>query len=105
MSLDLRYIHNRLTKKGFKIEKEGKSDIYCRFYINGEIMTQVRSKAGGHSRKKYKTLGNPIVNRIYKTLHFDNKKQFIDFLECPFSQENYQEMLIIKGQLHVNPRD
>ncbi len=102
MSLDLRYVHKGLTKKGFKIEKEGKSDIYCRFYIDGEIMTPVRSKVGGHSRQKYKTLGDSLVNRIYKTLHFESKNQFIDFLECPFSKENYKKMLIMKGQLKVD---
>ncbi len=102
MSLDLRYVHKGLTKKGFKIEKEGKSDIYCRFYIDGEIMTPVRSKVGGHSRQKYKTLGDSLVNRIYKTLHFENKNQFIDFLECPFSKENYKKMLIMKGQLKID---
>jgi len=101
MSLDLLYVHKGLKNKGFKIEKSGKSDIYCRFYVKGEIMTPVRSKVGGHSRQKYKTLGDPLINRIYKTLHFNNKKQFIDFLECPFSQKDYQEMLIIKEQLKL----
>jgi len=65
-------------------------------------MTLVTSKVGGHSRQKYKTLGDSLVNRIYKTLHFESKKQFIDFLECPFSQENYQEILIKKGQLKID---
>jgi hypothetical protein len=102
MSLDLIYVHKGLTKKGFKIDKSGKSDIYCRFYIKEEIMTPVRSKVGGHSRQKYKTLGDSLVNRIYKTLHFESKNQFIDFLECPFSQENYQKMLIMKGHLKID---
>lgn len=65
-------------------------------------MTPVRSKVGGHSRQKYKTLGDSLVNRIYKTLHFESKNQFIDFLECPFSKENYKKMLIMKGQLKVD---
>jgi len=103
MALELSYIHGRLKNKGFKITKRRKKDYYCRFYINGEILTSIRSKVGGHSKQKYKTLGDDLVTRVYKTLHFDNKNQFLDFLECPFTLENYQEMLNRKEQIDLSP--
>ncbi len=102
MSLDLRYLHKGLENKGFKIEKSGK-DLYCRFYINGATVSKVRSKVGGHSAQKYKTLGDKLVYRIYSTLHFDNKKQFLDFLECPYTLEEYQRMLSEKGHINLKP--
>lgn len=99
MSLDLKDLHKGLKKKWFKIEK--RQDYYCRFYINGQIKTDVRSKVGGYSKEKYKTLGDNIVSQIYKCLHFDNKSQFLQFIECPFTKEKYQEMLLSKEKIRL----
>jgi hypothetical protein len=95
MGLEKRYFHKQIKEKWFKIEDEG-SDFYCRFYIDGKLMTDVRSKAGGHSAKKYRTLHDDIVSRIVKCLHFDNKDQFLKFVDCPFTKEQYQDMLFQK---------
>lgn len=100
MRLSLRYLHTKLKSKGFKIET--KDDYYCRFYINGEIKTKIRSKAGGYSKKKYKTLPNSTVSRIYRALHFDSKEQFKEFLDCPFELEDYQKILFEKGLIDLN---
>lgn len=100
MSLDLSFLHKSLKAKGFKIKKEG-DHYYGRFYLNDKIVTNVRSKVGGLSKKKYKTLGDPLVSRIYQTLHFDNKKQFMDFLECPYSREDYQGKLLEIGLIDL----
>lgn len=97
MSLDLKFVQKGLNNKGFKKEKGKKHHNYYRFYINnGEIQTIIRSKIGGHSKKKYKTLKNSIIERIYKSLYFDNKNQFIDFLECLFELGDYQRMVYRK---------
>lgn len=96
MSLDSRDLRKKLKEKGFKIEKRD-NHYYCRFYICGKIMTKISSKVGGYSKTKYKTLGDPLISRIYKSLHFDNKKQFLDFLQCPFELENYQRLLYEKN--------
>lgn len=101
MGLNLRYFHKQIKEKWFKIEEDG-PDLYCRFYLDGKIKTAVRSKAGGHSKKKYKTLDDDIVSRIVKCLHFDNKNQFNNFLDCPFLKEEYQEMLIQKRMIRRN---
>lgn len=100
MSLDLSYLHKRLKNKGFKIEK-GRRDFYCRFYIDGVIRTSISSKVGGHSKRKYKTLADSTIARIYRSLWFDNKNQFIEFLDCPFELEDYQRMLLEKGQIDI----
>jgi len=100
MRLDLSYLHKKLESKGFKIEKD-KDHYYCRFYINGEIKTKIRSKVGGYDKRKYKTLGDTLITWIYRTLHFDSKTQFKEFLECPFKLEDYQKMLIKKEQIDL----
>ena len=100
MSLDLSFLHRSLKAKGFKIEKEG-DHYYCRFYFDDEVKTNIRSKVGGYSKKKYKTLGDPLVTRIYQTLYFDNKKQFIDFLYCPYSREDYERKLLEIGLIDL----
>jgi len=101
MPLDRLYVHSGLKAKGFEIETDG-DHYYCRYYIDGEIKTSIRSKVGGYSRKKYKTLNDALLHRIQRALHFDNKRQFSLFLKCPFTKENYQEMLIEKGLIHYS---
>ena len=100
MPLDTLSVRKSLQGKGFRIETN--DDYYCRFYINGEIKTKIRSKVGGYSKRKYKTLHDSIVSRIYKALHFDNKQQFLSFLDCPYTLENYQRMLFEKGLIDIN---
>lgn len=102
MSLDLIYVQKGLTTKGFKKEKGKKHHHYYRFYICGEIQTAIRSIVGGHSKEKYKTLPDSIIEKIYKALRFDNKKQFLEFLECPFELEDYQKMLYEKGLIELH---
>jgi hypothetical protein len=101
MGLDLRYFHTQIKRKWFKIEPDG-ADIYCWFYRDGKTLTKVRSKAGGHSKQKYKTLNDYTISRIVKCLHFDSKKQFKEFVNCPFTKEQYQDMLIRKIILRRN---
>jgi len=101
MSLELSSLHKSLKSKGFKIET-WRQDYYCRFYIDGIIKTKISSKAGGHSKRKYKTLPDSTVARIYKRLWFDNKNQFIEFLDCPFELEDYQRMLFEKGKIKLH---
>jgi len=102
MSLELSFIHQGLGNKGFKIEVRGRDHYYCRFYINGEIKTKIKSKVGGLSRRKYKTLSDNLVVRIYRSLYFDSKNQFVEFLECPYTEEEYQRMLYEKGQIDLS---
>jgi len=102
MSLDLSYVHQGLESKGFKIEEKGRDHYYCRFYINGEIKTKIKSKVGGRSKRKYRTLHDNLVTRIYKSLYFDSKSQFTEFLDCPFTLEAYQSMLSEKGQIDLS---
>ena len=100
MQRDLNKIHSGLKNKGFQIEKDG-DDFYCRYFTREGIMTKVRTKCGGHSKKKYKSLTDTLIFKIYRSLHFDNKGQFADFIDCPFSQGDYQSLLTKKGKLHL----
>gem|GEM_PF-1174871 len=101
MVLDLAYLHSGLKNKGFRISKSKKHHYYCRYYANGEIFTSVSSRVGGHSKRTYKTLSDDLVSKIYRTLHFQSKGQFEEFLECPYTKEMYQKMLIRNGHLDL----
>lgn len=98
MNLDLSYIHGGLKAKWFRIETKG-NDYFCRFYINGEKKTKIRSKVGGFSKKKYKTYPKRYLTLLYRYLYFDSKKQLFEFFKCPFTKEDYQEMLSRKGKI------
>lgn len=98
MNIELRRVHKKLKKKWFKIDND-RDHYYCRFYKNGEIITDIRSKVGGYSKRKYKTLDDDLISQISKTLHFDDKKQFVGFLDCDPTKEQYQKMLFEKEKI------
>ena len=100
MQRDLDAIHSGLQNKGFRIEKDG-NDFYCRYYTGEGIMTKVRTKCGGHSKRKYKSLPDNLIFRLYKGLHFDSRKQFSEYVDCPFSQSDYQGLLVKRGKLYL----
>ena len=101
MPLDLNYLHRNIKKKWFRIKRD-RDHLYCWFYLDGTTLTSVRSRCGGHSREEYKTLPDGIVASIWKRLQFDNKDQFFEFLDCPFTKEQYQDMLFQKGVIRRN---
>jgi len=92
---DARKIRSGLCSKWFREETNG--DYYCRFYTNGKVKTKVRAKVGGYSSGKYKSLDDWHISKIINGLHFNNKEQFYDFVNCPFEKEEYQKMLKAKG--------
>lgn len=91
MQLDTKEVRSGLKRKGFR-EAQGPHPIY-NYLINGCIETTVKSPVGGQSRRKYKTLGSPLLSRIAKSLHFDNIQQLKEFVECPMLQEEYEALL------------
>jgi hypothetical protein len=97
MSFDTRFVRSQFAQKGFKIEEAGK-DYYCRYYYDG-IKTNIRTKIGGHSKKKYKIFPPHFYTYMYQSLFFDSKEQLLSFIECPFTEQNYRDLLIKKGKI------
>ena len=92
---DAKKIRSGLCCKWFKEETGG--DYYCRFYISGRIKTSVRTKVGGYSPRKYKSLNDWHIAKIVRELYFNDIEQFYGFVNCPFKKEGYQQMLNDKG--------
>lgn len=95
--METQKVRRGLGRKGFLIENDNK-DVYCRFYYRG-IKTKIRSKVGGHSKKKYKTYPDIFLAQMKRDLYFDDREQLINFIECPFSQDKYESILIMKGKI------
>jgi len=49
--------------------------------------------------KKYKDLSENLISKIRKQLHFDSKKQFLDFLKCDYTLEDYYALLKAKDKI------
>ena len=89
-----RDIQKALEKKGFQ-KKEGKRHMKYILHVNGKKKRVLTIFSRGRDKKK---LGDDLIRRIMKQLHFDNDKdKFRDFVECPLTYEDYLELLREKG--------
>ena len=90
-----------LRRKGFNID-ESKRDHWATFYYKSSA-TQFKCRVGGHDKRKYKTLGNHIVAEASRMLGFDgnilDRNLFLEFVECPFSEDYYVAGLKAAGFL------
>lgn len=103
MPYPVRELRSGLKAKGSRIEKDG-GDYYARYYYNGKIRTKVRSKVGGHSKRKYKDLWDELLRLISLSLQLEDKSQLIDLLECPMSQAKYQARLLALKKIQLPPK-
>lgn len=96
-------LRSGLASKGFRVTKD-RDHYFANFLYDDKIETSVKSKVGGHSKRKYKDLQDGLLTEIRKALHFDNSKQLIEYSECRPSQEEYQKMLLEKGKIELPPK-
>ncbi|EHR77967.1 hypothetical protein OCC_02912 [Thermococcus litoralis DSM 5473] len=91
-----RDIKKALEKKGFT-KKEGKRHTKYTLYRNGKKTRVSVVFSRGRSKQE---LGEELIRRIMKQLHFDNdKNKFKDFVDCPMGKNDYIHYLISKGVL------
>ncbi|HPZ08655.1 MAG TPA: type II toxin-antitoxin system HicA family toxin [Candidatus Eremiobacteraeota bacterium] len=83
-----RNLENALMKKGFEQRKDTHHRIY-RFRYKGK-KTDIRTKAS-HGKKD---LTDNILKQIKDQLKFKDKKQLIDFINCPMTERDYIKYLI-----------
>jgi hypothetical protein len=88
-------VESGLSKKGF--EKDNTSHRVYRFVLNGKI-TSIRTMVS-HS-PQVKDIDDNTLNKIKRQLHLENKQQLIDFITCPFSKEDYINLLLNKGLIN-----
>lgn len=94
-------MHNRKTKdiikaiskKGFAFVKSTHHEIYYFFYkgVKQDISTYF-----SHSKSDYDV---ELQSQIKKQLLFKNTKDFDNFLDCPFTEQNYIDMLLELGEI------
>ncbi len=92
---DRKRIERALTQKGF-IQDTGKNSDhrYYRFMVDGKE-SQIRTKIS--TGTGYKDYSDSLLKMMRYNLKFDSMKQFKAFIECPFTEEEYRELLLDKG--------
>lgn len=81
-----------LLKKGFELNPQKHHHEFYYLLIDGKkhnIYTYI-----SHGKNDY---DKSLLSRMKRQLKFDNTENFYDFLDCPFSYDNYLQMLIDKG--------
>ncbi len=79
-----------LERKGFKLENTDHHRY--RLYDENGKKTQITTKIShGHS-KSHREIGDSLINSMKKQLHL-NKTQFLDYVKCTLSKEEYYEIL------------
>lgn len=85
-------LKRRKVIKGLKDKKfvrlpEKKNDLWYGLTIDGEIVPQVKTfvSMGGKSQMIHEN----NIHQMVHELHMDNKNQFKDYLDCPYTYENY----------------
>lgn len=94
--LKIREFENKIIgklKKVFKVTTRS----------TGDVIYTIKDKETGRfilrtKRSQQKRISPWIVEQIKKQL-FMTKKQFIDFKNCPFSANDYRNLLLEKGKI------
>ena len=88
MPLDKKDIESSLIKKGFK-KKEGKKHIKFFYCDEDGVKTRVTTLL---SRSSYKEINDKWVGDMARQCRL-SKDDFIDFVECALSHEDYDQHL------------
>ena len=86
-------LEKTLKRKGFDEDLDSDHKRYT-FIYNG-ITTHIGTYLS-HGMKDY---DKNLMALIKKQLKFDSSKAADNFFDCPFTKENYIQMLIKKGEL------
>lgn len=88
-----------LERKGFRLKTGGNHDLY--YFVYEEKLTGLRIPISRGSKHNY---SGSLLGRVLKEMHLD-KKQFVDFVKCPMSEEKYIELLQEFNKLPLDPDD
>lgn len=90
-----RKVQNGLKRKGFVLNPNKINDIWYVLTIDLEIEPRVQTfmSRGGHGSE----ISEDNIHNMVRELHMDNKKQFLDYINCPYKYEPYINDLRRKG--------
>jgi len=91
-------VESALLKKGFQGSE--RDHHYFIYFTQQGKETAVKTKTS-HT-KKMKDIPDNILGLMAKQCHL-SKQQFLDLIDCPLTQKDYEEILDKKGIL--NPKD
>ena len=83
-----------LLKKGFELNPKKEHHEFYYLVINGKKHNIYTYMSHGN-----KELNKSILSMIKKQLKFDTTENFDNFIDCPFTKENYLMMLNETGYL------
>jgi hypothetical protein len=83
-------VKKALESKGFKLSDKKSKDHFFYIYIYKGKKTSIFTKLSHGS--KYKSIGDDLLQKMSRQLKL-NKVQFIDFVDCPLTKEDYEKHL------------
>lgn len=81
-----------LLKKGFE-QLEGDHHYFV-YRHGGKIVLKTKISHNDQD------ITDGLISKMYRQCHLNNKKQFLDLIDCPLSQEGYE---IILGKNEIIP--
>lgn len=94
MVIPIKQLEKALLRKGFRLKEGDHKFLY--FYFEGKV-TSIRTKLSrGSSHFEY---GDELLGMIRRQLMLDTKDQLLGFINCPFKEEDYIQLLKRKGLL------
>jgi hypothetical protein len=95
MQRDKRKIESSLQSKGFK--QDNKDHHYFLYWTLDGKLTTIKTKTS-HSSSKYKTISDPLIGIMAKQCYLE-KNDFLDLVDCPLKQKDYEIILKDKGKI------
>jgi hypothetical protein len=96
MPVKQREFERAITRKGFVVVSDRDHRYFFLKNPNGE-MTPVRTKISVHGDQK--DISDSLLSVMYKQLHFENKADFMKFIDCTKSYEDYVHWLKMKDKI------
>lgn len=93
MQLDRRRIESALSSKGFVADRAGDHRFFHHECEGKRTGISTRTSHGS----SYKTYGDTLLSAMRKQLELDSVAQLADLVDCPMSQDAYNQHLRDKG--------
>jgi hypothetical protein len=96
MPVKQREFEKAVTGKGFVVVTNRDHRYFYLMDTDGK-KTQVRTKISVHG--KVKDISDDLLSVMYKQLHFESKNDFIKFIECKKTYEDYISWLKSENEI------
>ncbi|HED36657.1 MAG TPA: hypothetical protein ENI76_00180 [Ignavibacteria bacterium] len=98
MRIERKNISRNLLKKGF-VKKEDKHHIYFHHHYKGVDTGIYTFMSHG---KKHEDYDRKVLSKMKKQLKLDSTQDLVDLVNCPMSEDRYNEILREKNFISVD---